>query len=85
MSMQFAKVLVPPPVVLPRGAAWTGALLARLDRAGRSAWRVLEEVGQARANRELQRLAVRYAHQPAFAQALRDAMHHAAMHRDSQH
>jgi hypothetical protein len=52
---------------------------------GHALWRGLEMVGQARANRELHRLAVQYAHQPEIAQTLRDAMHRAAMHRDSQH
>jgi len=84
-SIQFAKVLVTPPMAVPRGAEWASALASKLVQAGRTVWRGLEKVGQARANRELQRLAVQYAHRPEFALALRDAMHRAAMHRDSQH
>ncbi len=85
MSIQFAKILVPPPVALPRGAEWVPALVARLARIGHALWRFFETVGQARAERALHRLSVQYAHQPELAQSLRDAMHRAAMHRDCQH
>jgi hypothetical protein len=85
MSIQYANVLVPPPVTIPRGAVWAPALVNWLVRAGRAAWREMEAAGQARANGALQQLAVRYAHQPELAQSLRDAMHRSAMHRDSQH
>jgi hypothetical protein len=84
MSMQLAKVLVPPSVAAPRGAQWASALAVGLTRLGRRVWRALEGVGQARAARELRALAERHAHQPELAQTLRDAMHRAAMHRDSQ-
>lgn len=85
MSVQFAKVLVTRPIAAPRGAEWASALATSVVQIGHALWRGLEMVGQARANRELQRLAVQYAHQPEIAQTLRDAMHRAAMHRDSQH
>jgi len=85
MSVPTAKVLVPPPTPTPRGAEWASALAAALDRIGRSVWRGLEAAGNARADRELKRLAVQYAHRPELTQTFRDAMHRAAMHRDSQH
>lgn len=74
MSMPFTQLLVSPPVARPRGAVWAPAVLASLSRTGRAVWRVLEEVGQARANSELQRLARLHAHRPEFAAALRGAM-----------
>lgn len=33
MSAEFAKVLVPPPVAVPRGAVWASSLAARLAEA----------------------------------------------------
>jgi len=74
MSVQSAKFLVPPPMTQPRGAVWAPAVLDWLARTGRAWLRALEEVGQARANSELQRLARLHAHRPEFAAALRDAM-----------
>lgn len=85
MSIQFANVLVPPPVAIPRGAVWAPALVGWMMRAGRAAGCAFEATGQARADRALQKLAVGYAYRPEFAQSLRDAMHRSAMHRDSQH
>lgn len=84
MSMQLAKVLVPPPVPVPRGAQWASRLAVGLTRFGRRVWQALEGVGQARAARELRALGERRAHQPDLAQTLREAMHRATMHRDSQ-
>jgi len=78
MTGQIVKVLVPPPVAIPRGAEWAASLVCGLARLGRSLWRELEKVGQARAERELQRLA----RQPEFARMLRDAMHPAAKGRE---
>jgi hypothetical protein len=85
MSVQFAKVFVPPPVAVPRGAEWASALADQVARIAHAVWRGLEAAGQARADRELQRLTVQCAHRPEFARTLRDAMHRSAMHRDSQH
>jgi hypothetical protein len=85
MSVQFAKVLVPPPVAVSRGAERASAVADKLARFAQAVWRRLEAAGQARADRELRRLASQYAHQPEFARTLRDAMHRSAMHRDSQH
>lgn len=74
MSVQSAKFLVPPSMTQPRGAVGVPAVPDWLARSGRAVWRALEEVGQARANAELQRLARLHAHRPEFAQMLRDAM-----------
>lgn len=74
MSVQSAKFLVPPRAALPRSADWAPVLLARLTRTGRAVWRELEAIGQARANRELQRMAQQYAHDPQVAQALLNAI-----------
>ncbi len=82
-TIRFAKVHVPPPVAVPRGAEWASALVSALARLGHSVWRGLERVGQARAQRELNGLAERYADRPALAANLRDAMNRAAMQRDS--
>jgi len=73
MSIQSAKFLVPP-TAQPRGAVWAPVLLARLTRTGRAMWRELEAIGQARANRELQRMAQQYAHDPEVSRALLNAM-----------
>lgn len=74
MSTSFTQRLVSPPVAQPRAAERAPALLAALAHTGRAVWRALEEVGQARANSELQRLARLHAHRPEFAAALRGAM-----------
>ncbi len=75
MSAQFAKVLVPPPVAMPRGAEWVSEMASRLAHIGQEVWRALELVGQARAQRELNRLSERFAHEPELARSLRVAMH----------
>jgi hypothetical protein len=82
MPVLIAKVLVPPPVAVPRAAEWASAGVGALTRMGHSLWRWLEAAGRARAQPELQRLGLKYEPEPA---SLRDAMHRAAMHRDSQH
>ncbi len=84
MSIQIAKVLVPPPVAIPRGAEWASELAATLARVGQQIWRALEAIGRARAQRALRGLAGRHPDRPEFAMALREAMNQAAMHRDSQ-
>lgn len=73
--MQFVKVLVPPPVAMPRGAQWASEMADSLAQVGHQMWRELESFGQARAQRELQRLSDRSAHNPELARSLRDAMH----------
>jgi hypothetical protein len=83
MSGQFAKFLVPPPVAAPRGAEWASAAADKLARFAHAVWRGLEAAAQARADRELRRLASQYAHQPEFAKTMRDAMHRSALQRDS--
>lgn len=84
MSIQSAKVMVPPLAAMPRGSRWASSLVVGLTDASRRVWQALERVGQARAQRELRSLAERHAGQPELAQTFRDAMHRAAMHRDSQ-
>ncbi len=61
MSTQFAKVLVPSPVAMPRGAEWVSELVTELPLLGRELWASLVAVEEARAQRELERLAVRHA------------------------
>lgn len=73
MSAQIAKVFAPPQVAMPRGASWAVALVDALAGLGRATWRGLEAVGQARAQSELRRLAVMYAHRPELARSLREA------------
>jgi hypothetical protein len=85
MSTHVSKVFVPASVSMHHGASLPSELFASLKRAGRAVWREFEAIGNARAEPELARLAVRYAHEPELAQAFRDAMHRAAMHRDCQH
>jgi len=75
MSVQSVKVHFPSSLAQPRGAVWAQGLSDRLAHAGRVVWRELEATGQARANRELQRMAQLHAHDPKFAQALLSAMH----------
>lgn len=82
MSASTTKVLVPPPVAVPRGAVWASASFAALSRIGQAMWRGLQAAGQARARRELLRLADLHADQPEFARQLREAAHRAAMHGD---
>lgn len=77
MSIQSTKLLVPPRAAQPQGAVWAPALLAGLTRTGRAVWRELEAIGQARANRELQRMAQQYAYDPVISQALANAMRNA--------
>jgi len=61
MSTQFAKVLVPAPVAVPRGAEWASELVTELQLLGHNVWGSLVAVEEARAQRELERLAVRHA------------------------
>jgi hypothetical protein len=74
MSMPFTQRLVSIPAGQPRGAVRPPAMLAWLARTGRAVWLSLEEIGQARANSELERMARLHAHRPEFAAALRGAM-----------
>lgn len=85
MSVQIAKVLVPPPVAVPRGAEWVSAVADKLARLAHAVRRGLEAAAQARADRELRRLALQYGHQPERAKhkAIREALHRSALHRDS--
>jgi len=73
MSTQLSKALVPSPLALQRGAEWVPELVTRLSLIGQNLWASLQAIGEARAQRELDRLAVRYAHHPELARALRDA------------
>ena len=61
MSAQFAKVLVPSPVAVPRGAEWVSELVTELPLLGQKLWSALVAVEEVRAQRELDRLAVRHA------------------------
>mgnify|MGYP003505050933 CR=1 FL=1 len=82
MSTHIAKFMVPPSVAVPRGAAWASRLFESMLRAGNTVWCALERAGQARARRELLRLAERHADQPDFARQLRDAANRAVMRGD---
>ena len=74
MSSTFVKVLVPPPVGVPRGAQWASALASGCARFGLAVWRAFERIGQSRADRALRSMAGRHAHRPELADALHDAM-----------
>jgi len=74
MSMQLASVIVPRPIATPRGAEWLPELAISLAQAGRMVWAALVSVEEARAQRELDRLAVRNADDTELARALRVAM-----------
>ena len=74
MSMQLASVIVPRPITTPRGAEWLSELAISLAQAGRMVWAGLVSVEEARAQRELERLAVRNADDTELARALRVAM-----------
>jgi len=73
MSIQSVKFFATPSAAQPRGTVWAPDLMARLTRTGRAVWREVEAIGQARANRELQRMAQLHAHNPELAQALLNA------------
>ena len=74
MSMQFASVIVPRPIATPRGAEWMSELAVSLAQMGRKVLAALEAAGEARAQRELRRLADRDANDTELARALRVAM-----------
>lgn len=74
MSMQLASVIVPRPIATPRGAEWLPELAISLAQAGRMVWAALVSVEEARAQRELDRLAVRNADDTELARALRVEM-----------
>jgi len=75
LTIQFARALVLPPFATQRGGDWASGLAAWLEQASHQVWATLQEVGWARAHRELDRLAVRYAHNAELVQALRGAMY----------
>ena len=72
MSSTVVNSLVPPVAPLAR-AATASMLRDRLIGLGRAIWRALGASSQARARRELLRLAALYAHQPEMARQLRAA------------
>jgi len=74
MSMQFASVIVPRPIATPRGAEWMSELAVSLVQMGRKVLPALEAAREARAQRELRRLADRDANDTELARALRVAM-----------
>ena len=74
MSMQLASVIVPRPIATPRGAEWLSELAISLTQVGRKVRAALEATGEGRAQRELDRLAVRDADDTELARALRVAM-----------
>ena len=74
MSMQFASVIVPRPIATPRGAEWMSELAVSLAQMGRKVLAALEAAREARAQRELRRLADRDANDTELARALRVAM-----------
>lgn len=79
MSSSIASTLHVTPVRLPafvRRALSPSA--ARLSALLHAVWCGFEPMGKARADRELERLAVRYAHDAALAAQFRAAMHRPA-------
>jgi hypothetical protein len=75
MSSQLAKGLVLPSNASGRSGDGVSMLFGKLSGVACKVWVALEKVGQARADREMAWLAVRHAHNPELAQALRNAMH----------
>jgi hypothetical protein len=72
MSHTSVNALMPP--AAPRIRAFAApSLPGALARFGRALWRQAEALGQARAQSELRRLAMVYAHQPEFARRLLEA------------
>ena len=74
MPVQLIKVFAPLPIATPRGAEWASGMAIRLAEIGSKVRAAIERAGHARAQRELDRLALRHAHNPALAQALLDVM-----------
>jgi hypothetical protein len=81
MTTEMLRVMVPPTVVPPRGAAWAAVVALGVSIAARSLWlgarglwRALEAIGERRAANELHRLARQCeAFDPERARLLRDA------------
>jgi hypothetical protein len=74
MTTHSLKVIVPPQIQAPRGAAWAAIVVLGVSLAARSLWQGLVALGERRAANELQRLARQYeSYDPARARMLRDA------------
>jgi hypothetical protein len=74
MSTQLASFIVPRPIATPRGAEWLSELAISLVPAGRMVWAALVSVEEARAQRELNRLAVRRGYEADQSKEVRVAM-----------
>jgi hypothetical protein len=74
MSIQVATVFVPRPIATPRGAEWLSELAISLAQVGRMVWAALVSVEEARAQRALDRRAVRHGWQAEQSKKVRDAM-----------
>lgn len=74
MSVNTVKVMVPPLTIEPRGAIWASSLVVSLAAVGRMLWSTLEQVGRARARRELAGLTVPDVAHTERARALRTAL-----------
>jgi len=76
MSIHLAKASFPFAVAHPDLAQVEAAVAARLKSFFLAVWREMESIGNARAEGELQRLAVRYSFNPELARAIRNAAPH---------
>jgi len=73
MSIHLAKASFPFAVAHPDLAHVEAVVVARLKSFFLAVWREMESIGEARAEGELQRLAVQYSFNPEMAQAFRSA------------
>jgi hypothetical protein len=74
MTSHSLKVMVPPQIQAPRGAAWAAVVVLGVSLAARSLWYGLVALGERRASNELLRLARQCeGFDPERAQQLRDA------------
>jgi hypothetical protein len=72
--MQLASVMVPRPIATPRGAEWLSELAISVAQMGRMVWAALVSVEEARAQRELDRRAVRRGYEAEESKEVRGAM-----------
>ena len=74
MSMHLVSVIVPRPVATPRGAEWASRMAISLAQMGRRVSAALVSVQEARAQRALDRLAIRRCYDADTSTEMRDAM-----------
>jgi hypothetical protein len=81
MTTQSLKVIVPPQIQAPRGAAWAAVVVLGVSLAARSLWQGLVALGERRASNELNRLARQCeSFDPERARVLREAARTSAHH-----